>query len=882
MDQRAKPSGAVAASDPAPFLRRGAEPQIANAGAIVCANMDDIVYHLAVEGEGRYRFLFINPAFEKATALAPAQVIGKMVEEVIPEPSCSMVLAQYRDAIRTGATRRWEEVTECPAGLKVGAVSITPVFDGNGKPTDLIGTVHDITELKQQEQQLFDANAEFERALAEQGRLSRELQSSEERLRFALEGTGEGVWDWDIGAGQVFYSKQWKRILGLDDEAKIDPRLWRQRIHPDDLPELVEMLRICLTSDHQVCTQEHRIWHESGRYIWARSRGSVVAHSAAGAPARMVGTILDITETVRLRQQLDASHDLLAKLAQQVPGALFEFVLPPEGQMRCTYISAMAQELFELSPEQINADWACLQERILPRDQARMRRALRRSAAMLQPWRIEFQVHLPHQGPCWRELNAKPTRLPDGSTAWHGFTDDISERKRTEQTIRQFNATLERRAHYDALTGLPNRALFRDRLEQGIKLARAAHSGLALLFIDLDRFKQVNDLLGHDVGDALLTQAARRIEECVQPGDTVARLGGDEFTVILTETSEITHVEQVAQCILEKLSEPFQLENETAYVSASIGIAQYPVDAETPEQLMRHADQAMYRSKAAGRNQLTFFEPAMQEAAMNRLRVTSALRQALAEHQLELYFQPIIELGSGRIVKAEALLRWHSPELGLVMPGDFIDIAEESGQIHQIGNWVFEQAIHWSKCWSAMTGSPFQISINKSPLQFQNQQQSHPWVALLKQLAVPANSIAVEITENVLVNLSGDVSEKLYQLQEGGIEVSIDDFGTGYSSMSYLKRLAIDYLKIDRSFVSEMMNDSTSRTITETIIVMAHKLGLKVVAEGVETAAQRDWLAEQCCDYAQGYLFARAIPAGDFERMLAQQAATPGAAMAAS
>jgi EAL domain-containing protein (putative c-di-GMP-specific phosphodiesterase class I) len=267
---------------------------------------------------------------------------------------------------------------------------------------------------------------------------------------------------------------------------------------------------------------------------------------------------------------------------------------------------------------------------------------------------------------------------------------------------------------------------------------------------------------------------------------------------------------------------------------------------------------------------------------MNRLRVTSALRQALAEHQLELYFQPIIELGSGRIVKAEALLRWHNPELGLVMPCDFIDIAEESGQIHQIGNWVFEEAAHWSKCWSAMTGSPFQISINKSPLQFQGQQQSHPWVELLKRMELPPNSIAVEITESVLLNLSGNVSDKLHQLQEGGIEVSIDDFGTGYSSMSYLKRLAIDYLKIDRSFVGEMLNDSTSRTITETIIVMAHKLGLKVIAEGVETAAQRDWLAEQCCDYAQGYLFAPAIPAGDFQRMLAQQAATPGAAMAAS
>jgi EAL domain-containing protein (putative c-di-GMP-specific phosphodiesterase class I) len=262
----------------------------------------------------------------------------------------------------------------------------------------------------------------------------------------------------------------------------------------------------------------------------------------------------------------------------------------------------------------------------------------------------------------------------------------------------------------------------------------------------------------------------------------------------------------------------------------------------------------------------------MQEAAMNRLRVTGALRHALPDHQLELYFQPIIELGSGRIVKAEALLRWHRPGLGLVMPADFIGVAEESGQVVEIGNWVFEQAAQWSKCWSALMGRTFQISINKSPVQFQAPLPSHPWAERMKQLAMPKNSIAIEITESVLLNLSGNVFEKLRDLQDRGMEVSIDDFGTGYSSMSYLKRLDVDYLKVDRSFIDEMMHDNTSRTITETIIVMAHKLGLKVIAEGVETAVQRDWLVQHRCDYAQGYLFARGMPAADFQRMLARQA----------
>ena len=711
--------------------------QIEFASSIIYANMQEVVYHLAVEGDGRYRFMHVNPAFEKATELPPQRVIGHLVSEVIPEPSFSLVLAQYQEAIRTRATRRWEEVTDYPSGRRVGEVSVTPVFDQHGQCTDLIGTVHDITELKLREQQLSAACEQLERSNAAQRQLA----------------------------------------------------------------------------------------------------------------------------------------DMLAKLAQQVPGALFELLMDPDGNLTCPYISPMAEELFELLPEQIRADCTCLVNRASPRERARMRRALRKSAATLQPWRIEFQVELPRQGQRWLEVNAKPTRLADGSTIWHGFTDDISERKRSEQTIRQFNETLERRANYDALTGLPNRLLFLDRLAQAIAHARAERTGMALLFIDLDRFKQVNDLLGHDVGDALLVQAAGRIEQCLRPGDTVARLGGDEFVAILTETAELAHIEQGAQQIIDTLAEPFKLESEVAYVSASIGIALYPRDAELPESLMRNADQAMYRAKAEGRNQLSFFEPAMQEAAMSRLKLASALRQALPQNQFSLYFQPVIDLATGAIAKGEALLRWYRPGFdGLAMPTDFIEIAEETGLIHEIGNWVFTEAAQWSKRWGAMLGHPFQVSINKSPIQFQGHVHSMKWIDYLRQLGLPPNSISIEITEGVLLNLSEDVFDKLRELQKGGVEVSIDDFGTGYSSMSYLKRLDIDYLKIDRSFIAEMLHDATNHTITETIIVMAHKLGLKVIAEGVETAAQRDWLVQRGCDFAQGFFFAPALAAPDFERLLIKQA----------
>ncbi len=850
--------------------------------SIVYSNMEEVAYHLARDSAGQFRFVSVNRAFFHSTGMREQDVLGKLVQEVIPAPSIDMVLQHHREAIDSGATVHWEEVTRFPSGQRVGAVSVTPVFGPGGECTDLIGTVHDITELKHAEDQLRQANASLAGAMTEQERLAAQLRASEERLGHALASTGEGVWDWNIQTDRVFLSPRWKELLGVTGPVPEDSSFWWSLVHPDDVPGSIEFLGAFLRSNEPVCINEHRLRHASGRYIWVRTRGTVVERDAAGAPVRMVGTIADVTAIRQLREELERSHELFSKLTQQVPGALFEMVREPNGRLRCSYISAMAHEIFERAPEEIQADIRCLESRIDHPDRARIRRALRDAAINLQPWRVEYRVMLPKKGLCWRELNANPTRAEGGRIVWHGFTTDISERKRAENTIRQFNETLERRAHYDALTGLPNRVLFRDRLEHEMRQARSAPYGIALLFIDLDRFKEVNDLQGHDAGDALLSEAARRIEGCLGPGDTVARLGGDEFTVILTETSELAHVEQTAQRILDVLRLPFRLGIEQAYISGSIGITMFPGDASGPEQLMRNADQAMYRSKNAGRNQLSFFEPTMQEAAMRRLKLASDLRRALADDQLELHFQPIVDSVSGHIIKAEALLRWRRPGAPLALPDEFIGIAEETGLIHEIGNWVFRGAAGWSQRWSALLGRPFQVSINKSPVQFQPHDAPMDWVRYLAEHGMAHNSIAIEITEGVLLNLSEAVFDKLHELQAGGVEVSIDDFGTGYSSMNYLKRLDIDYLKIDRSFVAEMLHDRTSQTITETIIVMAHKLGLQVIAEGVETAAQRYWLAAQQCDYVQGFLFGLPVEAPQFEAMLAQQpfrcaGAPPGA-----
>jgi diguanylate cyclase (GGDEF)-like protein/PAS domain S-box-containing protein len=442
---------------------------------------------------------------------------------------------------------------------------------------------------------------------------------------------------------------------------------------------------------------------------------------------------------------------------------------------------------------------------------------------------------------------------------------DITEKKKTEELIWQ-------QANFDPLTGLPNRRMFHDRLDQDVKKAHRAGAPLALLFLDLDHFKEVNDTLGHGMGDLLLKEAANRLVNCVRESDTVARLGGDEFTVILGELDEPGCVERVAQNILHKLSEPFQLGEELAYVTTSIGITMYPDDATEIDALLKNADQAMYSAKQLGRNRCSYFTQSMQEAAQTRMRLANDLRVALARDQFRVYYQPIVELATGATYKAEALIRWQHPQYGLISPAKFIPVAEETGLIVEIGDFVFLEAARQCQIWRASSHPAFQISINKSPVQFRNERAKKSWGDQLKALNLPGQSIAVEITEGLLMDANTAITDKLLQFRDAGIQVSLDDFGTGYSSLSYLQRFDIDYIKIDQTFVRNLTPGSNDLALCEAIIVMAHKLGMKVVAEGVETVTQRNLLSAAGCDYGQGYLFSKPLPVGEFESFLKKHA----------
>lgn len=443
-----------------------------------------------------------------------------------------------------------------------------------------------------------------------------------------------------------------------------------------------------------------------------------------------------------------------------------------------------------------------------------------------------------------------------------GVFSDITERKQSEAVVWQ-------QANFDFLTRLPNRHMFHDRLQQEITKSHRAGLPLALLFLDLDQFKEVNDTLGHDIGDRLLKQAAQRLSSCVRESDTVARLGGDEFTIILSELKDVNVVKRIGQNILEKLAQPFMLEGEEVFISASIGITLYPDDATEIEDLIKNADQAMYAAKDHGRNQLHYFARSMQEAAQSRRWLQRDLRGALADNQFHLHYQPIVNLANGSIDKAEALIRWQHPVRGLISPAEFIPIAEDTGMIIEIGDWVFRQAAQQVALWRSTHCAHFQISVNTSAVQFRRGGIVHDeWLGHLRGLGLPGNSIAIEITERLLMDAGVGVTDKLRILRAAGIQAALDDFGTGYSSMSYLKKFDIDYLKIDQSFVRNLAPASDDMALCEAIIVMAHKLGMKVIAEGIETEQHRDLLAAAGCDFGQGYLFSRPVAAEEFQAFL--------------
>ncbi|MBU5638414.1 EAL domain-containing protein [Geomonas sp. Red69] len=531
------------------------------------------------------------------------------------------------------------------------------------------------------------------------------------------------------------------------------------------------------------------------------------------------------------------------------------------------YWSQEISNIFTVDPVGFDSSYPAFLNTIHPLDKELFNKAFEDACAYQRPISLDHQILLPRgderychtEGEVGTDESGRVVRIS-------GTIQDITERKRIEDQVRSL-------AYYDSITGLPNRVLFGELLERALTFARRYRKKVAILFLDLDRFKEINDTLGHAVGDDLLREVSERLKRCIRgydsvwqgiggaaDGNPVARLGGDEFTVIMEDIQDSKGVIAASQRILQLLSDPFLLDDVEICVTASIGISIYPDDGEDAMTLVKNADTAMYHAKKEGRNNAQFFMQALNDAACERLLLERQLRKALANEEFVLYYQPQIDAGKGRIVGLEALIRWQSPELGFVPPASFIPFAEESGQIMLIDEWVVHAVCRQIAAWSAQGITPPRVAVNLSGCHFLKKSLVEMVGECLQNFGLEGRHLEVELTEGVIMRDVEQATATLAELKGMGVTVSIDDFGTGYSSLSYLRRFPIDTLKIDRSFITGVTKDADGAAIATAIISMATSMRLEIVAEGVETAEQMTFLLDHGCAVMQGYLFCRPVP----------------------
>lgn len=666
----------------------------------------------------------------------------------------------------------------------------------------------------------------------------------------------------------TFVSDGVKSLYGVTAQAVLDNGfLLREFWHPQDADRIAAEY-FYANSSRSNLTLDFRIRLADGTVKWVHHTSSDTAHDKEGVLRS--GVVFDVTDLHGAKFALESSEERW-RLALEASGdGVWDWYVQADEE----FYSKRLLEMYGYTEADLRNDPKVLDNLTHPEDREQLaqdRDSHFRGEAPI--YSNEHRVQCKNGQWKWvlsrglvvsRDADGKPLRMI-------GTHTDISERKAADQVIWQ-------QARFDQLTGLPNRRMLRESLEAELMRSRYSGRGLAVLFVDLDHFKEVNDTLGHNSGDQLLQQAAQRIQACMGSHSIVARMGGDEFTVVINDIefgqTGRDALEHLLQQTLDALAQAFDLGGEQVFVSASIGVALYPEHAHHVEDLFKHADQALYAAKGAGRNRYFYFTSELQEAAQTRARLTNELRRGLPDKQFEVVYQPIVNLLTGAVHKAEALLRWHHPLRGTVSPAQFIPIAEASGLIIEIGDWVFDQAIKQCLAWRMQLHPEFQISVNKSPVQFHQDVAAHvSWSDRLAAAGLPGSALAIEITEGLLLDTSTNVADHMRSLRACGMALSLDDFGTGYSSLTYLQKLAIDFVKIDQAFVRNLQPESTDLTLCKAIIAMAHALGMQVVAEGVETEEQRRLLLAVGCDFGQGYLFARPMAVPAFEAWMECEAA---------
>ena len=689
--------------------------------------------------------------------------------------------------------------------------------------------------------------------------LTGELATSEERKRLALDAAEDGVWDWEPLADRLYWNGRCYAMLGYPARFALTQARWLELVCPADREQALTLFEAMRTAEGG--SAELRIRGVDGLGRWVLVRGRAVGFDAQGRALRVVGTFADIAQRKKIEEELIETESRLRTLIDSTP----DIICFKDGAGRWLEANRADLEIFHLTDVDYRGKTDSeLADYTLPlyREPFTLCEASDEIAWQAgRASRAEEVIPLAEGGARVFDVIKVPVFDDDGSRKGLVVLGrDITALKDAEKRI-------QHQAYYDALTDLPNRVLLHERAEKALNRASEAGGSLAVLFLDLDRFKEVNDSLGHAEGDRLLVEVARRLEAAMGPGHTLSRQGGDEFVVLIPSGGRAC-VEEIMTRIREALREPIFVAGHSLMASVSIGVALYPNDGESFDELLKNADTALYRAKSEGRGMHVFYDREMNLETFERLLLASALRKAIVEGQLEAYFQPKLDLRNGRVVGAEALVRWNHPEQGVVAPGMFIPVAESSALIIEIGDWMLDCVFRELARWSEQGIDPPPVAINLSARHFRSPDLAGRIAALLARHGVAPCLIELELTEATLLEAGTRSLDNLTALRELGVMLAIDDFGTGYSSLSYLKRLPIRTLKIDQSFVRDLESDADDRVLSATIVALGHSLGMTVVAEGVESTAQERILIEQGCDQAQGYLYTHPLPSNAFTQWL--------------
>ena len=821
-----------------------------------------------------------------------------------------------------------------------------------------------------------------------------ELRESEFRWRFAIEGSGDGLWDWNLQDGSVFVSTRLKEMLGYaEDELEGSVEEWERRIHPEDKAETLAAWRACLDGRTASYANEHRLLCKDGGWKWILDRGVVVSRDKSGQPLRMLGTHTDISARKALERSREQLLARLQTIASRVPGMVYEYRLYPDGRSCFPYSSEAIRQIYRVSPEEVSEDATAVLDILHPEDKAEVLASIQESARTLKPWRCDYRVRFADGSEHWLQGDALPHAEGDGAVTWYGFITDITERKQSElllnraltearrfreamdylssfvymkdtasrytyanraslelfgctaedlpgssdsrffppttvHKLRQVDARalageqtaeeievvdgdgrrrvyleiktpiydemdqktivgllgistditpmkeheqqLEYIAHYDALTNLPNRVLLADRLQQAMAQAQRRGQHLAVVYLDLDGFKVINDRHGHASGDKVLMVVAGQMKSVLRAGDTLSRLGGDEFVAVLPDLSDIEATAPMLQRLLEAASRPVMIDGLQLGVTASLGVTYYPQgEPIEADQLLRQADQAMYQAKLAGKGRYHIFDAELDRSVRSHHESVDRIRSGLRDGEFVLHYQPKVNMRTGVVIGAESLIRWQHPERGLLPPGSFLPVIEDDPLAVEVGEWVIATALEQMTRWRR-DGLMMPLSVNIGARQLREGRFVERLRGLLDRYPeIDPASLELEVLETSALGELEQVSRLLEECRAIGVAVSLDDFGIGYSSLTYLKQLPAGIVKVDRSFVSDILDDPDDLAILDGVMGLAGAFGRQVIAEGVESIAHADMLLYIGCELAQGYGIARPMPADELPAWVA-------------